>query len=74
MTNIEKWPCYIIFNDDTIVIFKRDIPKHLFKIEKKKVKDFGIIDRGKWTCWSNKGEKPNPSVESTCLIRKFLCV
>jgi len=72
MTNIKDCPCYIIFNDDKIIIFKRSIPKNILKIEKKKIKDFGLIDITNWTCWSNKGEKSEPSAESTWLIRRFL--
>jgi len=74
MTNVQDCPCYIIFNDDKIIIFKRNIPKNILKIEKKKIKDFGLIDVGKWVCWSSKGGKPKLSEDSTWLIKKFLSV
>lgn len=71
---LENLPCYMVLADDEIIIFKRGIPKHIFKIEKKNIKDFGLIDKSKWTCWSNKGKKSEPNAESTWLIRRFLSV
>jgi len=69
--NKDKWPCYAVFNDDTIMVFNYQmVPRKTFSIDRGELTDSGRIEVNKWVCVSKRGK----DVESTILLRKLLNV
>ena len=67
----EKWPCYVLFDNKTIMIFDFDIPRHLITRKTElKIVSSGRVETNRWACWNKSGR----DTEATLALRKLLTV